>query len=355
MGGGIVRKKVVKLIDYTFQHEYQLFGAYDDSNSIRYLSLDLDIHLIGRFNCPTIEHRVISGNDYSYIVTFLPSQFNPRDVVEYVLKLNPDIIHLHGTHIWSRYLYYAERFRKDSNCKLVFSGAGPSTGTPEFLANFDKVIVNHEIQIERMKCEPEKVIVRKRSADPNVFYPVEKKKEYDFLLVAGFIPGKRIDIMIDYILSTNYSLVILGDFTRKTNHYEFIKGYILQNGAEKQIFLHNFIPQTKLSEFMGKCKVWVWPQCKPENPSTTTNRSVIEALACGMPLLVGNQAFKDTEFVKEGMNGWLYGDVNDFRWKADNAISNYRKMGKDSSIINKNNFNFKENFIDFYNDLYQNL
>jgi len=350
-----VRKKVVKLIDYTFQHRFQLLGAFDDSNSMRYLSLDLDIHLIGRFNCPTIEHRIVSGDDYSYIVTFLPGLFSPRDVVEYVLKLNPDIIHLHGTHTWSRYLYYAERFRKDSNCKLVFSGAGPSTGTPEFLANFDKVVVNHKIQIERMKCEPEKVIVRKRSADPNVFYPVEKKKEYDFLMVAGFIPGKRIDIMIDYVLNTNYTMVVLGDFTRKTNHYKFIKRYILQNKAEDQIFLYNFIPQVKISEFMGKCRAWVWPQCKPENPSTTTNRSVIEALACGMPLLVGKQAFKDTEFVRNGMNGWLYGDINDFRWKAENIIFNYKKMGKDSSIINEHNFNFKENFIDFYNDLYQNL
>lgn len=358
MGGGEMTK-VVKLIDYTFQHRYQLLGAYDDSNSMRYLSPNLEIHMIGRilgkFNSPYVEYGSVSGNNYSYIVTFLPSQFNPRQVSEYVLRLNPDVIHLHGTHTWSRYLYYAEKFRKDLNCKMIFSGAGPSTGTPEFLANFDKVIVNHEIQIGRMKCEPEKVIVRKRSADPNVFSPVEKEKEYVFLMVAGFIPGKRIDIMIDYVLSTPYNMVILGDFTRKTNHYEFIKRYISQNRAESQIFLHNFIPQAKISEFMGKCMVWVWPQCKPENPSTTTNRSVIEALACGMPLLVGSQAFKDTEFVRNGMNGWLYGDVNDFRWKADSVVSDHKKMGKNSSIMNRKNFNFKENFIDFYNDLYQNL
>jgi len=74
-----------------------------------------------------------------------------------------------------------------------------------------------------------------------------------------------------------------------------------------------------------------------------------------MPLLVGSQAFKDTDFVRNGMNGWLYGDVNDFRWKADNVISDYRKTGKNSLIINENKFNFRENFIDFYNELYQNL
>jgi glycosyltransferase involved in cell wall biosynthesis len=278
-----------------------------------------------------------------------------EEVLNYILKLNPDLIHLHGTHIWKQYFMYANEFRKRLNCKMIFSGAGPSTGTPEFLVNFDKVIVNHKIQIERMKCGSEKVIVRKRSADPNVFYPIEKKKEYDFLLVAGFIPGKRIDIMIDYVLSTKYAMVILGDFTRKTNHYNFIKKYILQKGAENQIFLHNFISQIEMSEFMGKCKAWVWPQCKPENPSTTTNRSVIEALACGLPLLVGKQAFKSTEFVRNGMNGWLYGNIDDFIWKADNVVNNCKKMGENSSIINKNNFDFKKNFIDFYNDLYQNL
>lgn len=348
-------KKIIKLIDYNFQHRYQLKDCYDDSNSMRYLSPNLDITMIGRFNCPSIEHYVVKGNDYSYVVTFLPNNFSIDEIFEYIFKLNPDIIHLHGTHTWSRYIYYAEKFRRDINCKMIFSGAGPSTGTSEFLSNFDKVIVNHKIQIERMKCEPEKVVVRKRSADPNIFYPVKKKKKYDFLMVAGFIPGKRIDIMIDYVFSTPYTMVILGDFTRKTNYYEFIKRYILQVGAEKQIFLHNFISQPEISEFMGKCRVWVWPQCKPENPSTTTNRSVIEALACGMPLLVGKQAFKDTEFVKNGMNGWLYGDINDFRWKADNIIHDYKKMGDNSSILNRNNFDFKKNFIDFYNDLYQDL
>lgn len=348
-------RTIIKLIDYVFQNRSQLNETYDDSNSMRYLSPELNIHLIGRLNCSDIEHHIVKGKNYSYLVTFFPSHLTFSEVAGYVVSLNPNVIHMHGTHIWKQYPYYAKRFRKEINCKMIFSGAGPSAGTPEFLSNFDKVIVNHKIQIERMKCEPEKVIVRKRSADPNIFYPVEKKKEYDFLLVAGFIPGKRIDIMTDYVLSTPYKMIILGDFTRKTNHYKFIKGYISQREAEKQIFLHDFIPQTEMSEFMGKCKAWVWPQCKPENPSTTTNRSVIEALACGMPLLVGNQAFKKTEFVKNGMNGWLYGDINDFRWKADNAISDYKRLGKNSSIINRNNFDFKENFIDFYNNLYQNI
>ena len=307
-------KKIVKLIDYQFQHRYQLTSAYDDSNSMRYLSSNLEINLVGRLNCSVVEHFVVKGDNYSYLVTFLPSHLSSEDVLMYIMKLNPDIIHMHGTHIWKQYSIYANEFRKILNCKMIFSGAGPSTGTHEFLANFDKVIVNHEVQVERMKCEPEKVIIRKRSADPNVFYPIEKKKEYDFLMVAGFIPGKRIDIMIDYVLATPYTMVILGDFTRKTNHYNFIKRYISQNRAENQIFLHDFIPQGRISKFMGKCKAWVWPQCKPENPSTTTNRSVIEALACGLPLLAGEKAFKDTEFVRNGMNGWLYGDINDFRW-----------------------------------------
>ena len=345
-------KTVIKLIDYVFQNRAQLISAFDDSNSMRYLSPDLDLHIIGRFNCPNIEHHVVKGDNYSYLVTFLPSHLNSWEVAKHVTSLNPDVIHMHGTHIWKQYPYYAERFRDKLNCKMIFSGAGPSTGTPEFLSNFDKVIVNHKIQIERMKCEPEKIIVRKRSADPNVFYPVEKKKEYDFLLVAGFIPGKRIDIMIDYITSTNYTMIILGDFTRKTNHYNYIKNYILKLNAEKQIFLHNFIPQPDMSEFMGKCRAWVWPQCKPENPSTTTNRSVIEALACGFPFLLGRRAFNETEFVIEGYNGFLYDNVEDFRIKAKIIMSNLEEYRRNSIKLYKTKFSFQKDFIDFYNKLY---
>jgi len=350
-------KKIIKLIDYQFQHRHQLTKAYDDSNSMRYLSSNLDIYIIGRFDCSDIEFYIIKGENYSYTVILIPISWPNQSVLRFIVDHKPDIIHMHGNHIWKQYPMYAKEFTKSlPRTKKIFSGAAHSKGNSDFLSYFDRVIVNHKIQIPIMRCEPEKVIVKKRCSDPIIFYPrKEQRKIYDFVYVAGFIPWKRIDLMIDYVAKTPYNLVILGDPARKVNHYKFIVDYIRKNKLEQKVFLHDFLRQVEVPKFLAKCKVWVWPNSKPENPGTLTNRSVIEALACGMPLLVGKQAFKDTEFVRNGMNGWLYGDINDFRWKAENIIFNYKKMGKDSSIINEHNFNFKENFIDFYNDLYQNL
>jgi len=324
-------RKVIKLIDYNFQHMYQLLDAYDDSNSIRHLSEDLQIILIGRFN--TIEPAFFGDEKKATI--FLPIRWNNNEVINFIKDFFPDVIHMHGNHIWKQYPIYAKAFKEDLKVKLIFSPAGPSCGTEDFFSYFDKVIVNHSLQIKRMKCPYSKVIVRKRSADPEIFYLIKNsKKEFDFVYVAGFVPGKRIDIMMNFVKKTPYNMVVLGDFTRTANHYKEIRLTIKNLGLENQIFLHNFIKQTEMSEFLSKCKVWVWPGgIKPENPETLTNRSIIEALACGMPILAGARAFSNTEFIVDGFNGFRYGSEDEFLTYANIMIDTYKIIFKRILLI----------------------
>jgi len=347
-----MRKKVVKLIDYVFQHHFQLTEAYDDSNSMRYLSDEFDIEIIGRFIQNKITEHRVKGPSTDYKVTFLPKSFSIQAVVDYILKLNPNVIHMHGNHGWPQYPIYASAF-VNKGIKLIFSPAGASCGTHEFLECFDTVIVNHVEQIKRMRCPPAKVLVRHRGADPSVFYPVPGgKKKYNFVYVAGFVPQKRLDFMIECVKNTPYNMVILGDFTRLTEHYILIRDIIKLQRLENKIFLHDFIPQTQMSQFLGQCKVWVWPNIKPENPETTTNRSIIEALGCGMPLLVGERAFKNSHFLITGINGYSYSTKEEFQEKANLIMEDYLSFGKNSVILGRVKFSFQENFIDFYKNCY---
>ena len=347
-------RKIVKLIDYNFQHIYQLLDAYDDSNSIRHLSEKLEITLIGRFN---VVEPCYFG-DKKRTTVFLPNKWNNNQVIDFVESLSPDVIHMHGNHIWKQYPIYARAFANNLKAKMIFSPAGPSCGTEDFLSYFNYVIVNHPLQVKRMKCPEYKIVVRKRSADPEVFHPIKdenKKKEFDFVYVAGFVPSKRIDLMIDYVCQTPYNMVVLGDFTRTSNHYNQIRLTIKNRRLEDKILLHDFIKQTEMSEFLSRCKVWVWPgRIKPENPETTTNRSIIEALACGMPILAGEKAFQNTEFVIDGLNGFTYEREKQFANFSHSLIENknYKSFGENSKILNDDEFDFQENFVDFYNNLY---
>ncbi|MDY6894021.1 MAG: glycosyltransferase [Thermotogota bacterium] len=357
--------RVVKLVDYWFQHKHQLLEAYDDSNSMRYLSDDIDPFLVGRFNCEEIEiYEPDKKRDYT--VVFLPKKFSQEDVALYIVhSLVPDVIHMHGNHGWNQYPFYASYFKNSiSPLKLIFSPAGSSCGTPQFLRFFDYIIVNHKSQMKRMKIDGSfkgEILVRRRSADPSVFrpdYAMNKDKVIsDFIYVAGFVPSKRIDEMINTV-SNSYNfppknLTILGDFSRTREHYEYIKKYIDHTvWWPDTVKLHDFVPQTKMAALLGRAKVFVWPNIKPENPETTTNRSIIEALACGMPLLLGERAFKDTEFVKENYNGFLYSDAKDFNEKANRILRNLWHFRLGSSVLFNEKFSFRENFIEFYNRLY---
>jgi len=203
--------------------------------------------------------------------------------------------------------------------------------------------------------EKDKIIIRKRSADPSVFYPNYQPIKYDFVYVAGFVPVKQIPEMIKLVMHTKRKLLVLGDFSRTREHYLQIKNIIDDFHFEDQIILHDFIPQTEMADLLGQCGVFVWPNIRPENPSTTTNRAVIEGLACGIPLLLGRRAFNETEFVKPGVNGYLYDDENSFIEFSDRIFNNINLHRYFSRELIKERFSFKENFINFYNELYSRL
>ena len=346
-------RKIIKLIDYCFQNKEQLTEAYDDSNSMRYLNPDFNIEIIGRYGEKN-ETYIVKDDSYEYKVKFFPWHSDCSSIINYIFHEMPDVIHMHGTSAWPLYPIYANHFNEwMPDTKLIFSPAGNCRGPESFLENFDTIIVNHPLQISRMKCLSDKIVVRKRSADDKIFHRIDSdQKKFDLVYVAGFVPIKRIDVMIDLVAETPYSLVILGDFTRKVDHHRWVRNKIMSDSRYDKIFLHDFIPQYKMAEFFSNCGVFVWPNIPPENPGTTTNRSIAEALACRMPLLLGERAFESTEYVINGFNGYLYSGVEDFikkaRWLLNNPVS-YRN---NASRFCKDHFSFQKNFVDFYNNLY---
>ena len=342
-------KTICKLIDYAFQNIDQLVSAYDDSNTMRGLNENLNCIVVGRYGIHVTFHKV-----NGYKVIFLPTRWDPSAVADFILyTLMPDVIHMHGNHSWPSYPYYAKRFV--NKCKLIFSPAGSSCGTPEFLDMFDYIIVNHPMQRIRMKTDDlYKILVRHRAANHEIFYPKYQTMKYDFVYVAGFVPVKQIPIMIDTFMEAtpDKTLVILGDFTRTAEHYKSIETYIDRKGIGISVILHDFIPQAEMSNFLGKCGVFVWPNIRPENPSTTTNRATTEAVACGMPLLLGARAFVGTDYVRSGFNGFLYNNPKDFRFYSDVIFRKIDSFRYNSTIVCSNLFDYRRNFIDFYNELY---
>lgn len=348
------KRTVIKFIDYVFQHKNQLVGASDDSNSTKGLTKYFDMVVVGRTYNRDVEYFKFDGTK----IFFLPSSWDKLTVSRFLSdRFDPDVLHLHGNHSWPNLSFYADFF-KNLNCRLIFSPAGSSCGTPEFLSKFDVIIVNHKLQVDRMKCYSKdkiKIMIRRRAVNLDCFHPAYSPiSTFCMIYIAGFVPVKNIPMMIDYAVDSGESLIVLGDFTRTKSHHEEVLN-ILKSDKEryKNIFLHDFIAQSNLPFFLGHGKVFVWPNIKPENPSTTTNRSVVEALGCGMPLLLGERAFKETEFVIDGYNGFLFSDKQSFKEKLKIILDNLDTFRKNSFELAKERFSWKKNFVDFYFNVYR--
>jgi glycosyltransferase involved in cell wall biosynthesis len=230
-------KKVIKLIDYCFQHDFQLAEAYDDSNTVDGLCDDFEMILIGRLDIKhKLEKRICEDKilrDKTFKVFFLNKQSNPDEMIELIKTIAPDVIHFHGNHGWPQYPYYADVLRNffGNGIKMIFSPAGTSCGTEPFLAKFNKVVVNHPDQVKRMRCPENKVIVRRRAIHP-VFEDLRSRiiaedrnfvRDLDYIYVAGIVPQKRIDIFLDFAHSMRDKLfIIAGDETRSPNYFHEI-------------------------------------------------------------------------------------------------------------------------------------
>jgi glycosyltransferase involved in cell wall biosynthesis len=280
-----------------------------------------------------------------------------QQVAEYIQdEIKPDVLHLHGNHSWNSYPYYAKWLRPKVD-ELIFSPAGSSCGTPEFISLFDHVIVNHSLQVKRIKCQEsdrEKIIVRRRAVNLDFFKPAYQDLKYDFVYIAGFVPVKQIPAMIEMVVSSyiDKNIAIVGDISRTHIHYSEIVDFIKINGFEKRVNIIPFMSQKDLVRFLGECGIFVWPNIKPENPETTTNRSVVEALGCGLPLLLGERAFRNTEFVVNDKNGFTYNGYNSFHDFADWIFLNLDSFREKSLLLAEERFSYQRNFIDFYNKLY---
>jgi len=358
-------KRVIKLIDYGFQHDFQLTEAYDDSNTVDGLCDDFEMILIGRLDIKhKLEKRICEDKilkDKKFKVFFLNKQSNPDEVIGLIKTIAPDVIHFHGNHGWPQYPYYADVIRNlfGNGINMIFSPAGTSCGTETFLAKFNKVVVNHQDQVKRMKCPENKIVVRRRGIHPIFEYSrkviTENKefcKKYDFIYVAGIIPQKRIDIFLDFASKIRNKLFIMaGDETRDQNYYYKIYNICISENLEN-VFINSFVSQKFFMSTLLKSYIFFWPNIKPENPETTTNRAVGEALGAGLPLLLGENAFKNTEFVINGYNGFLYSDIIDFKEKSRIIMENWNKFSENSLSLAKEKFSFNTNFIDFYKKLY---
>lgn len=122
------------------------------------------------------------------------------------------------------------------------------------------------------------------------FFYIAPKTEKFFLIVARFLPYKRIDIAIEAFNKLGWLLKIVGDGPELSR---------LQDIAGPTIEFLGLVSDAKLRDLYARCQAFIFPQEEDFGITPT------EAMASGRPVI----AFKGggaLEIVQEGLNGLFF-------------------------------------------------
>lgn len=175
----------------------------------------------------------------------------------------------------------------------------------------DRLMVNStqtkDELIDMLKVNPDKIVVDNFGIEEK-FKPVETKKEGVIGYFGGFHPRKRVDKLIeDFIsslLSANFKLVVYGS----TEEYPLLKKKYEKFGS---IIFKGMIPEDEIVKTINSFDYFVYP-----TSYEGFGLPLLEAIACGVPSFLYNDAIVPEEVRKYSMEIDHLDDITKTEYKA---------------------------------------
>lgn len=145
------------------------------------------------------------------------------------------------------------------------------------------------------------------------------------LYTGHFYEWKGVYTLIDAGLALhaeNIAIVLIGGSLEELKK---VREYIAARGGGTQIYVHGFVPQAEVFQFMKSADVLVLPNTAKEERSAkyTTPIKLFEYMASGVPIVASDIASLRW-FLKDGVNSALFkaDDVDDLSLKVRQVLSN---------------------------------
>lgn len=172
-----------------------------------------------------------------------------------------------------------------------------------------------------------KVRVVGQGIDTDQFRPASAARDRDFIAACRIAPRKRIDQMIKAVAAANrrfdarYTLDVYGPTLPGNEAYAAeLVDLIAQLGAGEWITLNGPVPQQRLPSLFNSHRATL------NFSATAIDRSVVEAMACGLPVLSTNDSV--AEMVPDDLRPILITDKDDTETQAS-AIRDLLTMQSD--------------------------
>lgn len=242
---------------------------------------------------------------------------------------------------------------KESDIKFGLEYGGgfdkQSMMTHYFNERADYVILNHELWRTFFPDEYQsKIFITpfNQSVNSNIFVPKpEIEKVYDVMTLGRYDGGnKGHGVLYELFKNTDVVLLLMGadiPFLSKDNVV-----------VKEPIYNH-----AKLVDVYNQSKIFAWgTRTAIENPFCIHTRVIVEALACGLPVVAYADAFRESNLIIHEQTGLLAKDDNEF-------VHYVRTLLHDVPFreeLSKNARNLAEKadistFLKFYRDLWLNI
>lgn len=276
--------------------------AHEMSKMQANLGHDVTVFTSNTNNLPKEEfkdgYRIIR---YSRIIKIFGNSISLALLIKLIKnRYNFDIIHAHSHLFFSTNICVL--IRKLGSAPLVITNHGIiSASAPNWLNKIykntitkftfdiaDCILCYTEIEkknVEKLGINTKKIRVIHNGVDTTLFTPQLNKKKNSFrylLWVGRFVPGKRVDLLIDAynkILKEypNTRLTLVGEGPLK----DIIDNKIERLGLNKNILIINHIDNSDLPALYNQADIFILPSLMEAVP-----RTLLEAMSCGIPVIV---------------------------------------------------------------------
>jgi len=281
-----------------------------------------------------------------------------RDEIE---RFNPSILQIFGPTFLGNTNLFLQDFH--GKCKIVerYAGAFPGGYGGDLV---DYVVVD-DVHVPAFgNIPPEKLVVTRNCADLDFFKPMyEVEKDFDGIQVGGFYCHKGQDVLVDMFKNRLLRFLFIG--SQKSNEgietEEYIQTKRLYDNLATRLTVKfvDFVPPAQLPRIYNQAKLFLWgAQESYENPITLTNRAVVEAVACGLPIVGFRKTFKYSNFIIDRENAILADTAEDFVNAVINLLTDTElrnKLGNRSREIAVERLDFQVWHNEFFMNLYNRI
>lgn len=245
------------------------------------------------------EFDLIVMNGYSHAAEFKAIRYMTKNKIPFTLLINGGVIH-------NKELFFKKLF-KQSLVRPASYYISPSKKSDEYLVYYgadpEKIyrypysnISNRDI----IKEKPDKLFIRKKYN-----LPLDKKL---FINASQFISRKNNLQLLSVFKNRDEHLILIGSGEEKEEYFNYIKNNNMNN-----VTIMPFKEKEELFEILKGCDAFI-TLAKED----IFGHTILEALACGIPVISSDKVNSALEFIENDKNGYIV-SLDDNK-KIENAI-----------------------------------